>query len=1038
MTPTPASWNELGLSENPAIELLQHLGYEYAAPETLEAERDSLKRTILSGRLATALTRLNPWLSPDNLAKAVKAVTTVPAASLAEAGETLHTTLTYGISLEQDRGGGKTSHSVRFFDFHDPATNDYLVTRQYKVSGSKKHICPDIVVFVNGIPLAVIECKSPTLGDKWRDEAITQLLRYQEAGDEFRGLGAPALFEPVQLVIGCCGQGAVYGTVGTPRRHWLEWKEPYPLTMTALSKELGRTPSPQDIALYSLLLPRNLLDLTRNFVAFETEQGRTIRKVCRYKQLIAVNKAMERIRTAPTPAERGGVVWHTQGSGKSLTMLWLALKLRRDPELENPTLLVVTDRRDLDRQISETFTRCGFPNPERARKVTHLRQLLSGPGGQVVMTTVQKFQDAIPAAKAPAKANTKTSTRRVVRPAHPTLSAASNIFVMVDEAHRTQYSSLAANMRAALPNACFLGFTGTPIDKKDRSTLTTFGPYIDTYTIEQAVADGAVVPIFYESRLPELRIIGQSLDKVFERVFADRSDEERAAIKKKYATEQTIAAAPKRIAAICLDIIEHYTSYIRPNKLKAQVVGVSREVAALYKETLDELNGPESAVIMSVGHNDGERLARYELSREQQATLIERFKDEDDELAILVVCDMLLTGFDAPVEQVMYLDSPLKEHTLLQAIARVNRTAEGKTYGLVVDYWGVSESLKEALAIFSPADVAGAMEPLHDELPRLQSRHQVALSFFAAVQDKLDLAECVAVLEPEDIRAEFKTAFRRLAQSVDMLLPRERALPYVDDVRWLGKIMKAARARYRDAGLDIVDMGDCGAKVRKLIEDAVVADGIEVLVRQVSLFSGDFDDKLEQLGTPEAKASEMEHAIRHEIHVKLEDNPAFYKSLRERLEEIVALRKQQRIDAARAIELLQAEVTRMRSLGDEARALGLSETGHAIYGLLRPGHGASKASEGRGAGYGGAGPDGDGDGDGDPAGDGEARELARQIESAVGSRTELVDWWQKDDVVRQLRRDIKRVLRGNVDDERLEALVAEAVDLIKRTRGGRR
>ena len=384
---------------------------------------------------------------------------------------------------------------------------------------------------------------------------------------------------------------------------------------------------------------------------------------------------------------------------------------------------------------------------------------------------------------------------------HPTLSEAANIFVMVDEAHRTQYRSLAANMRQALPNACFLGFTGTPIDKKDRSTLRTFGPYIDTYTIEQAVRDKATVPIFYESRLPELQIVGQTLDQVFDRVFAVRTEDERALIRQRFATEQAVAGAPRRIEAVCLDLIDHFTRFIAPNRFKAQVVAASRHTAVTFKETLDRLNGPESALIMSAGHNDEARLARWRLRKDEQDQAIERFKNRGDRLSVLVVCDMLLTGFDAPVEQVLYLDAPLKEHTLLQAIARVNRPlGEEKTYGLVVDYWGVSAKLQDALAVFSTTDVQGALTPNVDELPRLESRHAAAMKFFGTVADTNDLDACVRVLEPEDVRAGFDLAFRRFGQSMDMLLPDPRALAYHADLRWLGKIRGTARARYLTTG----------------------------------------------------------------------------------------------------------------------------------------------------------------------------------------------------------------------------------------------
>ncbi|MCE7892126.1 MAG: type I restriction endonuclease subunit R [Sorangiineae bacterium PRO1] len=1005
MTPPGKGWNEANLSELPAVEQLRQLGYTFVPPDAIEAERDSFREVVLAKRLSAALKKLNPWLSDDNVHKAIRAVANVPATSLIEASEKLHTILTRGISLEQDRGDGKKSHTVRFFDFEKPERNELVVTQQFKVQGSKKNIRPDIVLFVNGIPLVVIECKSPTLGEGWKAEAIDQFSRYQELEERYRDLGAPKLFEPAQILVATCGQAAAYGTVTTPHRFYAEWKRPWPKSDDELERELCRAPLPQDVLFAGMLAPERLLDLVQNFIVFErdADTGKIVRKLCRYQQYIAVNKAVRRARTAKKAEERGGVVWHTQGSGKSLTMLWLALKLRRDVAHENPTIVIVTDRTDLDDQIQKTLIACGFPNPLRAESVRDLRHHLSGPTGITVMTTVQKFQEL-------ASTDTKKHDE------HPTLSEAANIFVLTDEAHRTQYGSLAANMRKALPNAAFFGFTGTPIDKKDRSTLETFGPYIDTYTIEQAVADGATVPIFYEGRLPELRIIGNTLDAVFDRVFADRSDEEREAIKAKYATEAAIAGAPKRVEAICLDIIDHFTKFIRPNGFKAQIVTVSREVAALYKETLDRLNAPPSAILISGSNKDDDRLERHHTTDDERRTLKERFIKHNDPLSILVVCDMLITGFDAPVEQVMYLDSPLKEHTLLQAIARVNRPADGKTYGLVIDYWGVSEALQEALAIFVPSDVQGALTPKEDELPRLQSRHAAALRFFVRIKDRDNLEACVAVLEPEDVRAEFDAAFRKFSQSLDMMLPDPKALPYVRDARWLGKIRGAAAAKYRDNKLDI---SDCGAKVRKLIEEAIAADGIQILVKQVSLFTPEFEDKLAALKSDEAKASEMEHAIKHEIHVKIDENPAFYSSLRERLQQIIEDRKAMRIDAAQALLRYETLTKEMRGHGEAAEKLGLSETGFAIFGLLRGPEPVLKVADSKRH----------------VSADDPKVELASLIEEQLAKHVAIVDWQHKEDVQKDMRRDVKRQLKAaNYSKDKIDALAESVVELMKRRR----
>jgi len=967
---------------------------------------------VLLKRLSKALQRLNPWLSVDNLYRATRAITAVPSTSLIEASEKLHTTLTYGAALEQDLGDGKKSHPVRFFDFEDAAKNEFVVTRQFKVHGTKKNIRTDVTLFVNGIPVGLIECKSPTLGEAWKQEAIEQFSRYQEMDERYRELGTPKLFETMQVLVATCGQAAVYGTVLTPHRFFVEWKTSYPTSEEQLTNELGRKPNAQEVMFEGMLKPENLLDLIRNFIVFERDAktGRTVRKLCRYQQFAAVNKALARARSAKNPTERGGVVWHTQGSGKSLTMLWLALKLRRDVAHENPTLVLVTDRKDLDTQIVKTFRACGFPNPDQAESVRDLRELLAGPGGKTILTTVQKFQEL---------EGKGEGGKRRSREEYPTLSTATNIFVLADEAHRTQYGGLAANLRKALPNACFFGFSGTPIDKKDRSTLQTFGPYIDTYTIEQAVADGATVPIFYEGRLPELRIIGNTLDAIFDRVFADRSDEEREAIKKKYANEASIAGAPKRIEQVCLDLVEHYTKFIQPNGFKAQVVAVNRETAALYKETLDRLNAPQSAIIISGSNKDDERLVRHHKSEEQRKELIERFCKPGDPLSILVVCDMLLTGFDAPVEQVMYLDAPLREHTLLQAIARVNRVFnDAKTYGLIVDYWGVSEALQEALAIFSPNDVKGAMTPKLEELPRLQARHAAAMRFFLRVKDKDDLESCVTVLEPEDVRADFDLAFRRFSESLDMILPDPTALLYVSDVRWLGKIRATAAAKYRD---DKIDISDCGAKVRKLIEEAVIAEGIQILVKQVSLFTPEFEKKLNALKSDEARASEMEHAIKHEIHVKLEEDPAFYSSLRDRLEQIIADRKAKRIDAAQQLKLCELLLKEVQGREKAASELGMSETGLAIYGLLaEPRH----------------------EGTGEPAQppygkklDDAKQTLATLIEEQLDPQVSIVDWVPKEEIQREMRRLIKRQLQAaNFPADRREAVAEYIVDLMKRRR----
>ncbi len=973
--------SELHKSELPASQLLSATGWREITAEQLDVERLSRREAIISGQLTESLKRLNPWLSADNADKILRQVTQVQALSLIEANEKLHTMLTYGLAVQQDIGDGQglKGHTVKFFDFENTAANDFFFCRQFVMQNSKgAHCIPDIVLFINGIPLAVIECKSPTVAGAV-DKGISQLIRYQELDENFEGTGVPKLFETIQILAVMCGTQAKYGTVGTPPKFWGEWKKPWPLTLEDMRLELGHLPTEQDVLMRGIFSPSNFLDLFRNFIVFEVEGGRSIKKLGRYQQFIAVNKAIERIKkNANDPKDRGGVVWHTQGSGKSLTMVYMSMKLRRLPEAKNPTLVMVTDRKDLDRQLTDTFTNCGFPFPVRATRISHLNELLTQHSGKTILTTVQKFGGL-----------TKEMTK------------SENVFVMVDEAHRTQYKSLAAKMRLALPNACFLGFTGTPIDKKDRSTFSTFGPYIHTYTIKEAVDDGATVPIYYEGRMAEMHVEGQTIDAIFDRVFRDRSEDERDLIKAKYATEAAIAGAPKRIEQICLDLISHYEKHIAPNGLKAQVVAVNRETAVLYKETLDRLGGPESALIMSIGHNDPKKYRDLAVPKDKlDGVLEDQFKNPDHPLSFLIVCDMLLTGFDAPIEQVMYLDAPLKEHTLLQAIARVNRVREGKNYGLIVDYWGISDNLQEALDMFDSEDVQYAMRPLSEALPLLQSHHQAVMSFFQNVRDKNDLEAVLAIIEPEDVRAEFDMAFKKFSQSLDNVLPDPAALKFTGSLKWLNDIRSAARTRFRD---NSIDLSGCGEKVKQLIEQHISAHGIKQLIEPISIFSDKFEEHMASLKTPEARASEMEHAIRHEITVQLAENPAFFLSLRDRLEKLIEERRRQRIDAAEALKRLQILMNEVKSVSAQAEELRMNEDQFAIYKILEVGDDV----KGR-----------------------ENRELAIAIMEELNVLA-VVDWKSKDDVQREMRRKTKQLMRVAGCKENIEPLVNEIITVAK-------
>ncbi|MFC7061037.1 type I restriction endonuclease subunit R [Halobacillus seohaensis] len=966
-------WNEKGLVEDRVIEHLKSLGYTYESGALLDQERDTHMEVVLKQRLTQAIQRLNPWINENNLNKVVRSMTHLDTTNLMEANQHFHEVLINKLSVQQDVGKGRKSQTVELIDFDNIDNNEFLVVDQFSVTNAQGTIRPDVMVFVNGFPLVVIECKSPTLPpDEQIPQGVKQLSRYQRENE--------SLFYYNQFMISTSNDRAKVGTIGSNLQHYTEWKDPYPRTIS----EIGANPSSQDILVTGMLVKERLFDLIRNFIVYEPEDGRVIKKIGRYQQYRAVNRAVHRILHADKPQERGGVIWATQGSGKSLSMVFLATKLRRIAELKNPTIVVVTDRQDLDQQITNTFRRCGFPNPQQAGSVSELRDYLNQGPGATIMTLVQKFQESED------------------EESFPEQTTSENVIVLVDESHRSQYSSLALNMRMALPNATYIGFTGTPIDKKDKSTRRTFGDYIDKYPIEQAVEDGATVPIFYESRLVDLHVQGETIDQLFDRFFREYSEEDRERIKKKYATEEAITASPKRVRNIVLDIIEHFEQHIQPNGFKAQIVAVSREAAVMYKQMLDELSNYQSKVIMSAGHNDEKHLKDHHISKQEEKQVIQRFKKpmHEDELSFLIVCDKLLTGFDAPIEQVMYLDKPLKEHNLLQAIARTNRTYNKKTYGLIVDYFGVSRFLEEALGVFHEEDIKGALSDIDAEIPKLQTRHRKAMRFFD-YQNRDDLDGCLAILEPEDIRNEFDTAFKQFSESMDMVMPNPKAKPYLEDLRWLGKVRKLAKSRYHvEEGMDI---SDCGEKVRQLIEEHVYATTPEVLFEPIDILSNRFEEKLDEIKTPESKAAEMEHALKHEIRIKLEENPVLYTSLKERLEELIERRKERQMTIEELLEEYRDMIHEMRNNAEESKDHGFEPKQYPFFQLLEK-ELASNEEE-------------------------SLKELTHIITEIIVDHA-VIDWVEKDDVKREMRKKIKRQLRAsNCPNKQVENLTLQLMNL---------
>jgi type I restriction enzyme R subunit len=613
--------------EAPAIEQLKLLGWQYIhgadlSPETSN-ERSYFRDVVLASRLESAIQRINPWISEENLSKVVRELTHPHVATLMEANLQIYQTLVNYQSVEQDLGKGRKGQTVKIIDFDNPENNEYLCTNQFKIEGVNQNIIPDIILFVNGLPLAVLECKSPYITNPSAD-GINQLRRYANLRSCSKGPhedeGADRLFWYNQLMVSLSRDAAKIGTISSAAQHYGDWKDAWPFTdeeiihsdkYASSPLKVGDVSSPaylndakqvagiQDVTAQQRLIAglssqKNFLDIIQNFILFEPVEGKLIKKVARYQQFRAVNKIIERLKTGTNRKDKSGIVWHTQGSGKSLTMamVMLAVKMRRDPILKQYKLVFITDRTQLDAQLSSTFRDAQGETVYNARSVAELKELLSKDSSDIVTAMVQKFQDA---EKEGEFAN---------------LNPSDKIIVLADEAHRTQFGGLAMTINAALPNAPKVGFTGTSLLKSQKMDQA-FGGYIDQYKINEAVEDGATVRILYEGREVKTEVAAESLDKLFEEYFADYTEDEKREIKKKYGAEQAVREAPARIRWVCLDLLKHYREHIQPDGFKAMIVTGSRHAAALYKKTLDELDAPPSEVIISGDHNDVPEIAQY-------------------------------------------------------------------------------------------------------------------------------------------------------------------------------------------------------------------------------------------------------------------------------------------------------------------------------------------------------------------------------------------------------------------------------------------
>jgi type I restriction enzyme R subunit len=959
--------NERTEVELPFIEQLVSLGWEHIEGEGHDSGvpyltgRETFKQVLLKQRLRDSIRKINldengeEWLDDGRIDRAILQLERVPQGKLMEANNLATQMLLNGV--ETDGLDGNRTVVIHFIDWGNAENNDFLVIDQFRVdppgsTGDSGYIIPDLVLFVNGIPTVVIECKSPTTIDPMAS-GIDQLQRYANQRhwhDEDEG--CEGLFHYNQFVVSTHRYRAKSGTFCAGEDHFVEWKDPSPLDIEILASDLEKDVkdvTSQEILVAGMMTKKNLIEVMRHFVLIDSTGSKDVKIVGRYHQFRAVHKAMQRLKAGRTRDEhgeqdrRGGIIWHTQGSGKSMTMTFLVRAMREDPTLRRFKIVIVTDRVDLQQQLSETAQLSG-EHLTVCRSISDLRNNIRRQGPGLIFGMIQQYQE---------QENENL---------HEILNDSPEIVVFIDEAHRTQAGMLHANLMRAMPNCAKIGFTGTPIiESEAKKTWEIFGSYIDKYTIKESEDDGATLPIIYEGFADNTTISDSAeLEARFMDLFSERTAEERKIIQQKYATKRHVLESQRLIEMKARHMMEHYVKGILPNGFKAQVVCVSRLAAIRYQaalvkarddlisridaldqglvgltelelEQFDEntqflvrasrirshIVGLEAAAVISKDHNDDPSYHEWtDWGRTQSR--IARFKkplfhddpDRRDGLSFLCVKSMLVTGFSASVEQVLYLDRLAKGHELLQTVARVNRIYPNKTHGLIVDYCGVALHLKKALAIYTEDDVEGVMTPVSDLLPVLEDRHRRVKAVFE--EQALQITEtdaCVSLLEDARIRAMFEALLKEFLASMDQLMPRPEALRFKDDAKRLAHISKSAANRYRT---DDRSFRESGAKIRQLLDDYIVSQGINPRIPAISLTDSGFDDHVERLSGSRTKASEMEHALRYFIRTKYGEDPEHYQRLTERLEKIIGELEGQWDELEEALSDLIIEVRKGR------------------------------------------------------------------------------------------------------------------------------
>jgi len=990
MTP---SFLESHISQIPAIRLLQQLGYTYLSPEEVAVERRGrLRHVLLETVLAGQLKRLNKisfkgsetHFSDENIAAGIEALREVPFDGLVRTSEKIYDLLTLGKSLDQTIDGETKGFTMRFIDWKNPRNNVFHVTAEFEIerTGSRETRRPDIVCFVNGIPFLVIECKRPDEKDSL-EAGIGQHIRNWQT-DEI-----PHLFFYTQLALALNKNDGSYGTTGTARKFWAKWKEMhnadpeiraainspvrredheklfkgvFAYAKTAFEEMAGaeREPTGQDRLIWSLCRPERLIEIARQFVLYD--EGGAVKKVARYQQYFAIRRTLERVRQRdPDGRRKGGVIWQTQGSGKSLAMVLLGKALALEESIRNPRILLVTDRIDLDEQIWKTFHQCG-KDPVMAKTGKHLQEMLRDDRVAVITTVLDKFRAA---------ANASEDFQ----------NADDNIFVLVDESHRSQYGEANIRMLRALPRACFIGFTGTPLMKREKNTAQKFGGFIEpAYTIRDAVQDEAVVPLLYEGRHVMQDLNRKAVDRMFDAMSEGLTPEQKADLKRKFASRDELNRLESRLYLIAWDVSQHFSAQWKGTGFKGQLTAPGKKEALALKRFLDQFGKVTSEVVISAPDDrEGDEessadetvirfwksmMAKYGTEKEYNRQIINSFK-KGDEPEIIIVVDKLLTGFDAPRNVVLYIARSLKEHSLLQAIARVNRLHPGKDFGYIIDYYGVVTELHEALELytalegkFDQEDLEGTLTDVAEELKRLPGLHDALWGLFREVTNKKDEEAFELALEKPERREVFYTKLSKFTRVLRIGLssihwiqdtPADTLDRFKRAVVFFQRLRAAVKLRYAEE----IDYRDYEAQIQKMLTTYVQADEVIQVVEPVNIFEREaFEKEVDKARSPRAKADTIANRTKKTISEKMDEDPFFYRKFSVLLEQIIAAYKAARLNEAQYLAKVKEimETVRDGRTHDAPDILKERDLSRALFGALKD-HIGDPTDSGRGRGF---------------------------------------------------------------------------------------